>query len=160
MQRKPKKLETGSVVESVRLPPRLPLKAGHVDRPTPGEIGDPMTVLGWALGENGPIESIEVVAGGEVIAKTSDRVTRPDIGRGFPDVSGAGDSGFRLEIAVHRFKLAEQFSVEAVAADGSRAPMWTICLRWDSSEPVEPPEGNGGAAAPPAPRRRWFQWRS
>ena len=148
----------GSVVQSVQLPPMLPLKAGHVDQPKPGELGDTLSFVGWAVEESSPIDSIEVVAGEEVVTRVAAGTPRPDIARAFPTVPRADESGFRFEIPAYSITHVEQLEVKAGAADGVRVPMWTIRLQWGKSpEVAEPWSADGAAEASPAPRRHWFR---
>ncbi|MGQ9496097.1 MAG: hypothetical protein ACUVRY_07575 [Thermoanaerobaculaceae bacterium] len=88
---------------------------GDLDSPGPGEVAyvsGPFPVIGWALDDRGirqrqvgdkVLADIEVLVDGEVYGQALYPLPRPDIANTYPDVPGAGASGFQLFIDTTRF---------------------------------------------------------
>jgi predicted SAM-dependent methyltransferase len=81
-----------------------------------------LELVGWALGMDSPVVQVEVVSGGEVVARTSPVVERPDIGQAFPDVAGAATAGFQLAIEPSG-KGRSHLRLQAALQDGQLAPL-------------------------------------
>ena len=140
-----------SVLKSARLPFAPPLR-GHVDLPMCGSVSGDVSIAGWALMPEGPVEAIEVVGGdGVTIARTATGRARPDLARAFSDIPRAADGGFRVEIPVEDLTESETLTIQAVASDGVRTPMWILEL--ESQGPME--------SQTTLRRRRsgWLPWR-
>lgn len=81
-----------------------------------------LELVGWALGTDSPVVQVEVVSGGEVVARTSPVVERPDIAQAFPDVDGAATAGFQLAIEPSG-RGKSHLRLQAALADGELAPL-------------------------------------
>jgi hypothetical protein len=81
-----------------------------------------LELVGWALGLDSPVVQIEVVSGSQVVARTSPVVERPDIAEAFPEVTGAGTSGFQLAIEPSG-KGKSHLRLQAALEDGELAPL-------------------------------------
>jgi predicted SAM-dependent methyltransferase len=81
-----------------------------------------LELVGWALGLNSPVVQVEVVSGSQVVARTSPVVERPDIAQAFPEVAGAGTSGFQLLIEPSG-KGKSHLTLQAALGDGQHAPL-------------------------------------
>jgi predicted SAM-dependent methyltransferase len=84
-----------------------------------------LELVGWALGADSPVMSVEVVSAGEVVASTSAAIERPDIANAFPDVAGAGTCGFRLAIEPSG-KGQSRLELRATLKDGEHAAIGEI----------------------------------
>lgn len=105
------------------------LRKAHLDAPTGGTALDSnaLKIVGWAVGKDAPVGSVEVVAEGQVIATAPVEIERPGIADAYEQVPGAGHAGFRLIVqggGVGSHKL----EVRGVLADGARAPIGAIEL--------------------------------
>lgn len=78
--------------------------------------------VGWALGADSPVTSVEVVSAGEIVASTSVAIERPDIAKAFPDKAGAATCGFRLAIEPSG-KGQSRLELRATLKDGDHAAM-------------------------------------
>jgi Sulfotransferase family len=98
---------------------------GNIDNPREGVGGDSfgLTIEGWLLSRQIPIEHVEVLYEERPLAIVPVERERPDIAAGFPEVEGAERSGFFATISVLR--LAEHFElvVRAKLVDGTRLPV-------------------------------------
>ncbi len=81
-----------------------------------------LELVGWALGMDSPVVQVEVVSDGEVVARTSPVVERPDIGQAFPDVAGAATAGFQLAIEPSG-RGKSHLRLQAALEDGQLAPL-------------------------------------
>jgi predicted SAM-dependent methyltransferase len=105
------------------------LRKSHLDSPSSGSELDAnaLKIVGWAVGKDAPVGSVEVVAGGEVVATAPVEIERPGIANAYQAVPGAERAGFRLVVeggGVGRHDL----EVRGVLADGARAPIGAIEL--------------------------------
>jgi glycosyltransferase involved in cell wall biosynthesis len=95
-----------------------------------------ITVVGWAVGAEGPIAAIEFESGGEVIWRAPALIERPDVARAFPDRE-VGTPGFQTTLNVQDLPDAGPTTAFALTADGSRAPFASLRFaRPGDEEPV------------------------
>jgi predicted SAM-dependent methyltransferase len=118
-----------NVIDVAAVEPEGGLRKAHLDSPAAGEELDSNTlkVVGWALGKDEPVASVEVLAGGEVVATAPVQIERPGIAKGFPGVPGAERAGFRLMVQGSG-EGRHELSVRAVLAGGEPAAIATIAL--------------------------------
>jgi sulfotransferase family protein len=85
---------------SVDSPPPDRLHGSYIDAPVAGMESEVYSfcVEGWALGSAAPVERIEVLQEGRVIADGPLEVERPDIQELFQGIQGARSSGFRVPV--------------------------------------------------------------
>jgi predicted SAM-dependent methyltransferase len=105
------------------------IRASHLDLPTPDSELDSnsLKIVGWAVGKKAQVESVEIVAGEEVIATAPVEIERPGVAGAHEQSPGADRAGFRLVVqgsGVGRHDLA----VRGVLSDGAQAPIGTIQL--------------------------------
>ena len=112
------------------------LSGSHIDSPRAGaDLPFPwLDVLGWALGEDAPVEAVELSHQGEVFRRVPVKVARPDLAEAFPDVAWSGTAGFaarinlvatggRLELEVHAVLAGDRrVSIGRVEVDVAQAP--------------------------------------
>jgi predicted SAM-dependent methyltransferase len=120
--------ESIRVVDVSLAEPDNGLRKAHLDNPASGEELDTsaLKIVGWAVGREKPVESVEVLAAGEVVATTSVGIERPGVASAYPDTPGAGTAGFRLVVqgsGEGRHELAVRGLV-----DGKQAPIASIVL--------------------------------
>jgi predicted SAM-dependent methyltransferase len=104
------------IVETVHSTPNDRLR-GHfrVERGGPA-----LSFVGWALGSDAPVVSVEVLSHGQVLATTSPVIERPDIAEAFPDLSGAETCGFQLAVAP---ATSGRLELRATFEDGEHSPL-------------------------------------
>jgi len=120
--------ESIRVVDVSLAEPENGLRKAHLDNPAIGEeLGtNALKIVGWAVGREKPIETVEVVAAGEVVASTPVEIERPGVAKAYPDTPGSGTAGFRLVVqgsGEGRHELALRGRV-----DGKQAPIASIVL--------------------------------
>jgi predicted SAM-dependent methyltransferase len=82
---------------------------------------DGLELIGWALGFDSSVTQVEVVAGGETVARAPLVVERPDIAEAFPDVPGSETAGFQLVIQPSG-KGKSHLKIQAALENGEKAP--------------------------------------
>lgn len=104
------------------------LKA-FLDLPKAGEEleSNALTIVGWAVGAEKPVESVEILAEGQVVAKTPLTIERPGVADGYAGVAGADRAGFQL-IVQGSGEGRHELSLRAVLEGGEQAPIGTIAL--------------------------------
>ncbi|MDX6556043.1 MAG: hypothetical protein QOD86_2238 [Miltoncostaeaceae bacterium] len=118
-----------AVVVDVERMPRGDGIQGNLGRPLPrARVGDEIVFIGWAFGTELPVRAVELVRGGELLARVEPDEERPDVAASFPDASGAGSSGFRIALPTAA-ALGGEILVRAVLEDGGEAPLATVRAR-------------------------------
>jgi predicted SAM-dependent methyltransferase len=120
--------ESIRVVDVSLAEPGNGLRKAHLDTPASGEELDANTlkIVGWAVGRETPVESVEVLAAGEVVATAPVEIERPGVAGAYPDTPGSRMAGFRLVVqgsGEGRHELAVRGLV-----DGERAQIASIVL--------------------------------
>lgn len=120
--------ESIRVVDVSLAEPDQGLRKAHLDNPAGGEElpDNALKIVGWAVGSERPVEAVEVLAAGEVVATTPVQIERPGVASAYPDTPGAGTAGFRLVVqgsGEGRHELAVRGLV-----DGKQAPIASIVL--------------------------------
>jgi SAM-dependent methyltransferase len=120
--------ESIQVVDISEGQPENGLRKGHLDSPTVGMELDSneLKIVGWAVGREKPVESVEVLAAGEVIATAPVSIERPGVAGAYPDTPGAEHAGFRL-VVEGSGEGRHELTVRALV-DGERAPIASIVL--------------------------------
>ena len=120
--------ESIRVVDVSQGQPENGLRKGHLDSPTAGAELDSsaLKIVGWAVGKEKPIESVEVLAAGEVVATAPVSIERPGVAGAYPDTPGAERAGFRL-VVEGSGEGRHELTVQALV-DGERAPIASIVL--------------------------------
>src|SRR5262245_9356710 len=99
------------------------LQGCYIDAPKSGSCSDAyaIAVMGWALGRNSPVVTIElVVPEGTVIQAIPVNIHRSDIATTYPEVPGAENSGFQALVSVLGIPLGFELFVRAVFQDQTR----------------------------------------
>jgi len=110
-------------------PPSPGLLGAHLDFPAAGMASDTyaVEVRGWVVGENAPVESVEISLGAR---RSSIGVVpgepRPDVASGYPGVPHAEGSGFRALVGVLENRANFGMEVHARLADGTLARIGRI----------------------------------
>ncbi|HEX6457216.1 MAG TPA: sulfotransferase [Solirubrobacterales bacterium] len=101
---------------------------GNVDAPRQGVPVDAygMTIEGWALSRQIPIEHVEVLYEERPLAAVPVDRERPDIAAGFPEVEGASKSGFVATISALRLPERFELVLRTKLVDGTRLPLATL----------------------------------
>jgi predicted SAM-dependent methyltransferase len=119
----------GIRVVDVSLPePDNGLRRAHLDSPAKGEELDTnaLKIVGWAVGREKPVESVEVLAAGEVVATAPVEIERPGVAGAYPDTAGSGTAGFRL-VVQGSGEGRHELTVRGLV-DGRQAPIASIVL--------------------------------
>ncbi len=106
------------------------IKAFSFDAPRIGgrDVYD-VEFAGWVLGDGLKIKEIEFHQGGVILRRAPLDQERPDVARDFPDVPGAGLSGFRSWVSVIGLEPETVVQVRALMEDGTRARLGAVSLR-------------------------------
>jgi hypothetical protein len=116
-------------IESVE---KHPLTGGllgaSLDRPRPAEAFESYAVdlRGWAIGDDDPVETVQVLDGARVLAEVPADGARPDVAESLPGAEGVERSGFELQ--VRAIELEPEFALDVVARrrGGAGEPVATI----------------------------------
>lgn len=116
-------------IEPKEIPEGGPLRGASVDSPTVGRkmAAAAIEISGWALGEEGPPEAIEVSAGEEVLALGVQQ-EREDLAGAFPEVPGASMAGFAIDVDGSLLPAESELGV-AARAGKETIPLARIRLR-------------------------------
>lgn len=120
--------ESIQVVDVSAGKPENGLRKCHLDSPAVGERLDSnaLKIVGWAVGKESPVESVEVLAAGEVVATAPVSIERPGVAAAYPDTPGAEQAGFRL-VVEGSGEGRHELTVRGVVG-GERAPIASIVL--------------------------------
>jgi SAM-dependent methyltransferase len=104
------------------------LRKAHLDSPAAGAELDSsaLKIVGWAVGKEKAVESVEVLAAGEVVATAPVSIERPGVAGAYPDTPGAEQAGFRL-VVEGSGEGRHELTVQAIV-DGERAAIASIVL--------------------------------
>jgi hypothetical protein len=96
-----------------------------------------VTVVGWAVGAEGPVAAVEFEAAGEVVWRAPVNVERPDVARAFPDRE-VGAAGFQTTLNAQDIPAVAPVTAFAIGAEGSRTPFASLRFSQpgDDGEPV------------------------
>jgi hypothetical protein len=116
------------VVDVSEAEPERGLRKSRLDSPQTGAEIDTnaLKIVGWAVGAKAPVEEVEVLAGGEVVAKAPVEIERPGVAEAYPKNPGADRAGFRL-VVQGSGEGRHELAVRGVL-DGERAPIGAIVL--------------------------------
>ncbi len=91
-----------------------------VDAPLPGVSVDAVAVriIGWVVGDGGPVTAVEISDGITVLATERVDVVRPDVADAFPGVPWAGTAGYETTITFRRPTGDMRLDIRAVLDGG------------------------------------------
>jgi GT2 family glycosyltransferase/SAM-dependent methyltransferase len=109
-------------------PPHAALRGAALDLPTAGApLSYPwLTIAGWALGEQAPVEAVELVRDGTPFRRLRLDAPRPDLAATFPDCAWAAHAGFATRVSLVGCGGAVELDVVAVLANGLRTSIGRI----------------------------------
>jgi hypothetical protein len=117
------------VIDVAVAEPEDGLAKAHLDEPQAGaelESGA-LKIIGWAVGREKRVESVEVLAGGAVVATAPLEIERPGVADAFAGVPGADRAGFRV-IMQGSGEGRHELAVRGVLEDQERTGIGTITL--------------------------------
>jgi len=86
-----------------------------------------LQIAGWAIGEQAPVEAVELLWRGEPFRRLALDAPRPDLAEAFPDCAWATRAGFATRVSLLASGGgAVELDVVAVLGDGRRAPLGRI----------------------------------
>ena|GEM_PF-589080 len=105
------------------------LRKAHLDLPKAGSDLDSnaLRIIGWAVGKKDRVESVEVLAAGEVVATAPLEIERPGVADAYAGTPGADRAGFRL-VVQGSGEGRHELAVRGVIDGGERASIATIAL--------------------------------
>jgi predicted SAM-dependent methyltransferase len=117
------------VIDVAMAEPGHGLRQSHLGLPVAGEEleSNALTIVGWAVGEEKPVELVEISTGGEVVARAPLEFERPGVAEAYAGVPGSDRAGFRLTVQGSG-EGRHELSVRAVLEGGEQAPVGTIAL--------------------------------
>ncbi len=104
----------------------------RIEAPQPGSQTEiyAFDIKGWVLGRNSPAVAVELVHEGGMLRRVPMNHRRPDIAAVFPDVPGAENSGFHVNMMnVLGASLELELKVQAVLPKDTRVPIGVIRAR-------------------------------
>jgi hypothetical protein len=106
------------------------LRAFNLDAPRIGgrDVYD-IEFAGWVLGDGQAVEEVELHQAGTVLRRAPLDQQRSDVARDYPDVPGAGVSGFRTWLSVVGLEPETTLQIRAKLADGTRVRLGSVSLR-------------------------------
>lgn len=95
-----------------------------MDAPAPGQGSEchAIEVSGWVAGRTAAAERVELLQFGVPVLSLPVGAPRPDVAQAFPDVPGAGASGFAGSLGTLQAPANYHLEVRAVLADGATVP--------------------------------------
>jgi GT2 family glycosyltransferase/SAM-dependent methyltransferase len=96
-----------------------------------------LEIAGWAVGEEGPVEAIELAHRGEPFRRVPVELRRPDVAEALPECPWASRCGFATRVSLVGTGGAVEIDVLAVLADGRRAAVARV--RGIAAEPPVTP---------------------
>jgi SAM-dependent methyltransferase len=117
------------VIDVAMAEPENGLAKAHLDEPTAGSQLDSsdLKIIGWAVGREKPVESVEVLAGGSLVAKAPLTIARPGVANAYEGVPGAARAGFRV-IVQGSGEGRHELTVRGVLEGEERVLIGTIAL--------------------------------
>jgi len=117
------------VIDVAVAEPEDGLRKAFLDLPKASEEleSNALTIVGWAVGEEKQVESVEILAEGQVVARAPLQFERPGVAEAYAGVPGADRAGFQL-IVQGRGEGRHELSLRAVFEGGEQAPVGTIAL--------------------------------
>ncbi|MDY6805896.1 MAG: sulfotransferase [Cyanobacteriota bacterium] len=102
---------------------------GHqIDLPKKGDRLNTysMEIVGWVVGKKSRVVAVEAVSGGKVLQKVPVELPRPGVGKRFPKLPAAKNSGFAATVGLLGLPLVSELTLQGVMEDGRRLPLGEI----------------------------------
>lgn len=117
------------VIDVTLAEPDEGLLQAHLDAPEAGaELdSDALKIIGWAIGKGKPVQTVEVLAGGQVVASAPLEIERPGVAKAYSGVAGADRAGFRV-IMQGSGEGRHELTVRGVLEGEERVPIGSIAL--------------------------------
>lgn len=91
--------------------------------------GGSVAIKGWVLGRKSAVRKVQVTFQQQTILSADIGQARPTVTQQYPDIPGAGNSGFEGYLAVTGMPSEVELAVEAVLENEKVIPLCAICLR-------------------------------
>jgi hypothetical protein len=88
-------------------------------------VDSKLELAGWAVGLESPAIQVEVLSGGEVVAKAPPVLERKDIAELFPNVDEAGTAGFQVVIEPSGGGTSH-LTIQVELKDGEKVPLGEV----------------------------------
>jgi hypothetical protein len=92
-------------------------------------VGGSLTIKGWVLGRRANVSKVQITSQQEILIEAEIRLARPAITQQYPDIPGAGNSGFECSIAVLGIPSETELAIEVVLEDKSVIPLCAVTLK-------------------------------
>src|SRR4051794_3060269 len=104
------------------------LLGGSLDVPVEGRASADQSfeLVGWAVGRAAKVEAMQILDHGQLLAELPTSEVRTDIGRAYPDVEKAENSGFRGRIRAMDLEREFRLDVVARGEGGDSFPVATV----------------------------------
>ncbi len=86
-------------------------------------------VSGWVLGKQSKVVEVELLDNGRFLRKATTSVNRPGVAKQYPQVSGAENCGFQMEVGVIGLPLEGELRIRAVFENKSTVSIGVIKYR-------------------------------
>jgi hypothetical protein len=113
----------------------------HIDKPQKQEKIDSgnekMEVMGWVLGKKYRVVAVEIISDGNILQTVPIDKERPGVGKAFPHVKEAKNSGFATTVRVPQQVSESELFLQARLEDESRISVGKIKIRSVPSQSIE-----------------------
>ena len=94
--------------------------------------GGSVVIKGWVLGRKSVVSKVRITSQQQPILNAETGQARPTVSQQYPDIPGAGNSGFEASLAVIGIPQKLELAVEAVLDNDRVIPLCAICLQKSS----------------------------
>lgn len=94
--------------------------------------GGSIVIKGWVLSRKSPVSKVQITFQQQTIIEADIGLARPAITQQYPDISGAGNSGFECSFAVMGMPSEAELAIEVVLEDKSVIPLCAVVLQKSS----------------------------
>lgn len=91
--------------------------------------GGSVAIKGWVLGRKSAVSRVQITFQQQPILNAQIGQSRPTVTQQYPDIPGAGNSGFEANLAVIGIPSEVELAVEAVLENEKVIPLCAICLQ-------------------------------
>ena len=94
--------------------------------------GGSIAIKGWVLGRRSNVKKVQITFQQQPILEAAIGLSRPAVTQQYPDIPGAGSSGFECYLAVAGMPSEAELAIVVTLEDNSVIPLCAICLQKES----------------------------
>ncbi len=102
-----------------------------IDSPKKGDKAETYIIetTGWVLGKKSKVVAVELVNEGRVLRKVPTKINRQGVAKRYPEVLGAKNSGFRIEVGTIGLPIKGEIKIRAVFENKTTLLLATVYYR-------------------------------